>query len=113
MTLLDTADTYAPFIKEELVGRPRFRGENFRKNLDLVRRVEELAKKRLQTFAVWRWPGCWRRGNDIVPIPGTKRRKYLDENVEALNVELSAADLRRIEEVFPRDATAGLAIRNT
>jgi aryl-alcohol dehydrogenase-like predicted oxidoreductase len=47
------------------------------------------------------------QGNDIVPIPGTKRRTYLEENIEALNLELTANDLRRIDEVFPRDATAG------
>jgi aryl-alcohol dehydrogenase-like predicted oxidoreductase len=47
------------------------------------------------------------QGDDIVPIPGTKRRKYLEENVGALDVQLTPGDLRRIEEVFPRDATAG------
>jgi aryl-alcohol dehydrogenase-like predicted oxidoreductase len=86
---------------------PRFQGENFQKNLDLVRRVEEIAKEKgckpSQLALAW----VLAQGEDIVPIPGTKRRKYLEENVGALDVQLTAADLRRIEEVFPRDATAG------
>ena len=86
---------------------PRFQGENFQKNLDLVHRVEEIAKekacKRAQLALAW----LLAQGNDIVPIPGTKRRKYLEENVCALNVQLSAEDLARIDEVFPRDAIAG------
>jgi aryl-alcohol dehydrogenase-like predicted oxidoreductase len=86
---------------------PRFQGENFQKNLDLVRRVEEIAKEKgckpSQLALAW----VLAQGDDIVPIPGTKRRKYLEENVGALNVKLTPEDLRRIEEVFPRDATAG------
>jgi aryl-alcohol dehydrogenase-like predicted oxidoreductase len=86
---------------------PRFQGENFQKNLDLVRRVEEIAKEKgckpSQLALAW----VLAQGEDLVPIPGTKRRKYLEENVGALDVQLTAADLRRIEEVFPRDATAG------
>ena len=86
---------------------PRFQGENFQKNLDLVRRVEEMAKQRgckpSQLALAW----VLAQGNDIVPIPGTKRRKYLEENVGAINIQLTPEDLRRIDEVFPRDATAG------
>ena len=86
---------------------PRFQGENFQKNLDLVHRVEEIAKEKAckpsQLALAW----VQSQGNDIVPIPGTKRRKYLEENVGALNVQLSAEDLARIDEVFPRDAIAG------
>jgi len=86
---------------------PRFQGENFQKNLDLVHRVEEIAKEKAckpsQLALAW----VLAQGNDIVPIPGTKRRKYLEENVGALNVQLSAEDLARIDEVFPRDAIAG------
>jgi len=86
---------------------PRFQGDNFQKNLDLVRRVGEMAKqkgcKSSQLALAW----VLAQGDDIVPIPGTKRRKYLEENVGALNVKLTPEDLRRIEEVFPRDATAG------
>ena len=86
---------------------PRFQGENFRKNLDLVRRVEEIAKEKACTPSQLALAWVLAQGEDIVPIPGTKRRKYLEENVGGLNVQLTAGDLRRIEEVFPRDATAG------
>jgi aryl-alcohol dehydrogenase-like predicted oxidoreductase len=86
---------------------PRFQGDNFQKNLDLVRRVEEMAKQKgckpSQLALAW----VLAHGDDIVPIPGTKRRKYLEENVGAINIQLSPEDLRRIDEVFPRDATAG------
>ena len=86
---------------------PRFQGENFQKNLDLLRRVEEVAREKgckpSQLALAW----VLAQGNDIVPIPGTKRRTYLEENIGALNLELTANDLRRIDEVFPRDATAG------
>jgi aryl-alcohol dehydrogenase-like predicted oxidoreductase len=86
---------------------PRFQGDNFQKNLDLVRRVEEMAKQKgckpSQLALAW----VLAQGDDIVPIPGTKRRKYLEENVGALNLQLTPEDLRRIDEVFPRDATAG------
>jgi aryl-alcohol dehydrogenase-like predicted oxidoreductase len=86
---------------------PRFQGENFQKNLDLVRRVEDIARKKgckpSQLALAW----VLAQGEDIVPIPGTKRRKYLEENVDALNVRLTPEELRQIDEVFPRDATAG------
>ncbi|HET9308281.1 MAG TPA: aldo/keto reductase [Candidatus Sulfotelmatobacter sp.] len=86
---------------------PRFQGENFQKNLDLVRRVEEIAQQKhckpSQLALAW----VLSRSDDIVPIPGTKRRKYLEENVAALDVRLTAEDLRRIDEVFPPDAAAG------
>jgi aryl-alcohol dehydrogenase-like predicted oxidoreductase len=86
---------------------PRFQGDNFQKNLDLVRRVEEMAKQKgckpSQLALAW----VLAQGDDIVPIPGTKRRKYLEENVGAINIQLNPEDLRRIDEVFPRDATAG------
>ncbi|MGA2856883.1 MAG: aldo/keto reductase [Candidatus Sulfotelmatobacter sp.] len=86
---------------------PRFQGENFQKNLDLVRRVDEIAREKgcqpSQLALAW----VLAQGNDIVPIPGTKRRKYLEENVGALNVKLSQEDLRRINEVFPPEAAAG------
>ncbi len=86
---------------------PRFQGQNFQKNLDLVQRVEEIAAgkgcKPSQLALAW----VLAQGDDIVPIPGTKRRKYLEENVGALGVQLSADDLARIDEVFPRDATSG------
>jgi aryl-alcohol dehydrogenase-like predicted oxidoreductase len=86
---------------------PRFQGENFQKNLDLVKRVEEIAKEKgckpSQLALAW----VLAQGNDVVPIPGTKRRKYLEENVGALSVKLTKEDLRRIDEVFPPEAAAG------
>jgi len=86
---------------------PRFQGENFQKNLDLVRRVEELAREKgckpSQLALAW----VLAQGSDIVPIPGTKRRKYLEENVAADAVGLTKEDLRRIDAVFPPEAAAG------
>jgi aryl-alcohol dehydrogenase-like predicted oxidoreductase len=86
---------------------PRFQGENFQKNLDLVRQVEEIAREKgckpSQLALAW----VLAQGNDIVPIPGTKRRKYLEENVGALDVTLTKEDLRLIDKVFPADAAAG------
>jgi len=87
---------------------PRFQGENFQKNLDLVARVELLAREKRckpsQLALAW----LLAQGNDILPIPGTKRRKYLEENLGALDVQLTPADLKRIEEVAPRGAASGL-----
>jgi aryl-alcohol dehydrogenase-like predicted oxidoreductase len=87
---------------------PRFQGENFQKNLDLVRRVEEIAEEKgckpAQLALAW----VLAQDKNIVPIPGTKRRKYLEENVAAFEVQLSAEDLRRIDEIFPAGAAAGL-----
>ncbi len=87
---------------------PRFQGENFQKNLDLVRHVEEIAAQKRCTPAQLALAWVLAQGDDIVPIPGTKRRKYLEENVAALDVTLSAEDLRRIAEVAPKGAAAGL-----
>ncbi len=86
---------------------PRFQGENFRRNLDLVRRVEEIAaeKGRRPSQIALAW--VLARGDDIVPIPGTKRRTYLEENIAALEVPLTPEDLARIEAAFPRNAAAG------
>jgi aryl-alcohol dehydrogenase-like predicted oxidoreductase len=86
---------------------PRFQGENFQKNLDLVRRVEEIAKEKGCTPSQLALAWVLAQGDDVLPIPGTKRRKYLEENVGALNVQLTPEDLRRIDEVFAQDATAG------
>jgi len=87
---------------------PRFQGENFQKNLDLVRRVEEIAKEKRckpsQLALAW----VLAQGKDVVPIPGTKRRKYIEENVGALEVQLTKEDLQRINDVFPTGAAAGL-----
>ncbi len=87
---------------------PRFQGENFQKNLDLVARVEAIAKEKSCTPGQLALAWLLAQGQDIIPIPGTKRRKYLEENVGALNVTLSQRDLKRIEEVAPHGAAAGL-----
>src|ERR1017187_5878367 len=87
---------------------PRFQGENFQKNLDLVRRVEEIADEKLCKPAQLALAWVLARDTNIVPIPGTKRRTYLEENVAALDVNLSAEDLRRIDEIFPTRPAAGL-----
>jgi len=87
---------------------PRFQGENFEKNLDLVHRVEEIAKEKGSKPSQLALAWVLAQGEDIVPIPGTKRRKYLEENVAALEVQLSSDDLRRLAEVFPQGAAAGL-----
>jgi len=87
---------------------PRFQGENLQKNLDLVRRVEEIAKQKnckpSQLALAW----VLAQGEDIVPIPGTKRSQYLEENLGALNVSLTRDDLRRIDELFPYGAASGM-----
>jgi aryl-alcohol dehydrogenase-like predicted oxidoreductase len=86
---------------------PRFQGENFQKNLDLVRRVEEIAREKGCTASQLALAWVLAQRDDIVPIPGTKRRKYLEENAAAVEVKLSKEDLRRIDEVFPPEAAAG------
>jgi len=86
---------------------PRFQGENFQRNLDLVARVEQLAKEKNCTPGQLALAWLLAQGDDILPIPGTKRRKYLEENVAALNLKLSAGDLRRIDEAAPLGSAAG------
>ncbi len=87
---------------------PRFQGENFKKNLDLVKKVEEIAREKRcqpsQLALAW----VLAQGDDIVPIPGTKRRKYVEENVAAVDLKLTPDDLRCLNEVFTSDAAAGL-----
>ncbi|MBZ5600596.1 MAG: aldo/keto reductase [Acidobacteriia bacterium] len=87
---------------------PRFQGENFQKNLDLVHRVEQIAKEKNCTPAQLALAWVLAQGNDIVPIPGTKRRMYLEQNVGALNVQLTPGELRRIAEVAPHGVAAGM-----
>jgi aryl-alcohol dehydrogenase-like predicted oxidoreductase len=86
---------------------PRFQGENFQKNLELVGSVEELAREKGCTASQLALAWVLAQGDDLVPIPGTKRRKYLEENVGALAVKLSSQDLRRINEAFPPESAAG------
>jgi len=86
---------------------PRFQGGNFQKNLDLVGRVEALAKEKKCTPGQLALAWLLAQGEDIIPIPGTKRRKYLEENAGALNVKLTPDDLLRIDEVAPRGVASG------
>lgn len=86
---------------------PRFQGENFQKNLDLVKKVEELATEKNCKPAQLALAWLLAQGEDIVPIPGTKRVKYLDENLGAVDVELTADDLNRINEIAPQGIAAG------
>jgi aryl-alcohol dehydrogenase-like predicted oxidoreductase len=86
---------------------PRFQGENFRRNLDLVAQVEEIAEEKGRSPGQVALAWLLSRGDDVVPIPGTKRRRYLEENVEAVDVELTAEELERLEQAFPKDAAAG------
>ena len=86
---------------------PRFQGENFKRNLDLVKRVEEIAKEKKATASQLALAWVLSRGADIVPIPGTKRRKYLEENAAAAEIRLTPEDLRRIDDVAPRGVAAG------
>jgi aryl-alcohol dehydrogenase-like predicted oxidoreductase len=86
---------------------PRFQGENFQKNLDLVARVEAIAKEKKCTPSQLALAWLLAQGQDVIPIPGTKRRKYLEENAGALDVTLTPEDLRRIDEVAPHGAAAG------
>jgi aryl-alcohol dehydrogenase-like predicted oxidoreductase len=86
---------------------PRFQGENFQKNLDLVARVEAIAKEKKCTPGQLALAWLLALGEDIIPIPGTKRRKYLEENAGALDVKLTPEDLRRIDEVAPHGVAAG------
>jgi aryl-alcohol dehydrogenase-like predicted oxidoreductase len=86
---------------------PRFQGENFRKNLELVRQIELLAKDKGCTPSQLALSWVLAQGQGIVPIPGTKRRKYLELNVAALDIQLSAEDLARIDQAIPPGAAAG------
>ena len=87
---------------------PRFQSENFDKNLQLVGKIEEIAREKGITASQLALAWVLAQGDDIVPIPGTKRRKYLEQNAAAVDVELTAKDLQQIDEVFPKDAAAGL-----
>jgi len=88
-------------------GISRFQGENFQKNVDLVAKVEELAKEKKCTPSQLALAWVLAQGEDIVPIPGTKRRKYLEENAGAVDVKLTVDDLLLINEIFPYGAAAG------
>jgi aryl-alcohol dehydrogenase-like predicted oxidoreductase len=86
---------------------PRFQGDNFHRNLDLVERVREIALGNGCTATQLALAWLLAQGSNVIPIPGTKRRKYLEENAAAAGMVLSPSELRRIDEVAPRGAAAG------
>jgi aryl-alcohol dehydrogenase-like predicted oxidoreductase len=86
---------------------PRFQGDNFQKNLELVKKVENLARQKKCTPSQLALAWALAQGDDIVPIPGTKRVKYLEENVGALDVNLTPDDLAQIERILPKGVVAG------
>ena len=86
---------------------PRFQPGNFEHNLELVERVEEIAAEKGVTPSQLALAWVHAQGDDIVPIPGTKRRRYLEENVAAASIELTEDELARLDEVFPAGVTAG------
>jgi len=86
---------------------PRFQGENFEQNLRLVERIEQIAREKHVTAGQLALAWVLAQGDDIVPIPGTKHRSYLEENVAAIEIELSEEDLARIDDAAPVGATAG------
>lgn len=93
-------------------GTPRFQGDNFQRNLDLVERIESMAGDKgctpAQLALAWVLAQGTIREQPIVPIPGTKRRRYLEDNIAALEVGLSAAELGHIDDIAPHDVAAGL-----
>jgi aryl-alcohol dehydrogenase-like predicted oxidoreductase len=86
---------------------PRFQGENFQRNLELVARVEAIAKEKGCTASQLALAWVLAQGNDIIPIPGTKRRSYLEQNAAAAEIRLTAKELKRIGEVVPRGIASG------
>ena len=86
---------------------PRFQGENLSKNLQLLRRIENIARRKncsaVQLVLAW----VLAQGNDIVQIPGTKNRKYLEENVTSVDIKLDAAELEEIDRAMPRGIASG------
>ena len=92
---------------------PRFQGTNFQKNLDLVRKVEEIAREQGCTPAQLALAWLLARGNDIVPIPGTTQRARLEENARAAGIPLSQGDLARIDAVAPKGVAAGARYAET
>jgi len=86
---------------------PRFQGENFAKNLELLKRVQEIASETGVTPGQLAMAWLLAQGNDVVPIPGTKHRNYLEENVAAADITLSPGELRRLDEAAPKGAAFG------
>ncbi len=92
---------------------PRFQGENFQKNLQLVDKVKELAKSKGVTPAQLAIAWVLSQGEDIVPIPGTTKIKHIQENIKAVDLELTDDELQQLEEIFPMDAASGLRYPET
>jgi aryl-alcohol dehydrogenase-like predicted oxidoreductase len=88
-------------------GLPRFQGDNFQKNLDLVARVREIALAKGCTATQLALAWLLAQGPEVIPIPGTKRRKYLEENAAAVDVVLTPSELKQIDEVAPKGVAAG------
>src|SRR6266850_2258299 len=86
---------------------PRFQGENFRRNLDLVSRLEAIAQEKGCTASQLSLAWVLAQGDDMIPIPGTKRRSYLEQNAAAVEIRLSPKDLKRLDEVAPRGVASG------
>ena len=86
---------------------PRFQGENFQRNLDVVKKIEEIAREKGVTPAQLAIAWAMAQGDDIVPIPGSKSRQHLEENVAAAEIALTPEELRRIDEVAPHGVAAG------
>jgi aryl-alcohol dehydrogenase-like predicted oxidoreductase len=103
---LSSTDRLAP--DDVRRNHPRFQEENLKKNLTLLRPIEEVAREKGCTPAQLALAWLLAQGKDVVPIPGTKRRKYLEENVGAVNVQLSDADIARISNAVPPGAAAGM-----
>lgn len=86
---------------------PRFQGDNFAKNLAVVERIKQIAERRGVTPAQLALAWVLSQGDDIVPIPGTKRRRYLEQNVQACDIELTQEELRSIDEAAPKGSAVG------
>lgn len=87
---------------------PRFQGENFKRNLKLVEKLEEIAKEKNVTTSQLALAWVLAQGDDIVPIPGTKHQRYIEQNAKAVNIELTVGELEQINTIFPPDAASGL-----
>ena len=86
---------------------PRFQGENFNKNLELVKEIENMARDKKVTPAQLALAWVLAQGEDIVPIPGTKHIKYLIDNADSVNIKLEKDELDSLEKIFPKDAVSG------
>ncbi len=105
--LTNEASTQSSDERDFRKNNPRFRGEAYEHNLALVRNLEEIAEEKGVTVAQLSLAWVLSRGNDVVPIPGTKRRKWLRENIAAADLQLSDDDVARLEAAVPRDAVEG------